>query len=152
MGVRPYNERMTSTADLHQEPHTTDEAVSLAVAGSFIDALAVRDFDAIAGTLADDVRFRALLPSRFLELRGSDAVRDVFMRWFARADRWELTEAVVGEVGGRVHLRWRARLIDDHIGVGTFVVEQQVYADTGSDGRLHEVALLCTGFRAEASS
>lgn len=143
---------MTSIGALHHDPPARDEAVRLAIAGSFIDALAVRDFDAIAATLADEVHFRALLPSRVLELRGNGAVRGAFMGWFGRATLWELTEAVVGEVGGRVHLRWRARVTDHNIGEGTFVVEQQVYADAGTDGRFHEVALLCTGFRPEASS
>ena len=102
-------------------------------------------------TFAPDVRFRALLPSRVLELQGRDAARGVFVRWFGNADRWELTEAVVGEVGGRIHLRWRVRLTDENIGEGTFVVEQQVYADAGADGRLCDIALLCTGYRAESS-
>ena len=142
---------MTFTDDLHKVPQPTDQALSLAVAGSLIDALAARDFDGIVGTFAPDVRFRALLPSRVLDLQGRDAARGVFERWFANADRWELTEAVVGEVGGRIHLRWRVRLTDANIGEGNFVVEQQVYADAGADGCLCDVALLCTGYRAEAS-
>lgn len=142
---------MTFTGSVQQDLPGSEEALSLAVAGRFIDALAARDFDAIAATFADDVVFRALLPSRILELQGTDAVRGTFTRWFGNADRWELTEAVVGEVGGRIHLRWRVRLTDDHIGEGTFVVEQQVYADGGADGRLRDVALMCTGYRPEAS-
>ena len=142
---------MTFTDDLHQEPRITDQAFGLAVAGRLIDALAARDFDAIVATLAPEVRFRALLPGRVLELQGRDQARGAFVRWFGNADRWELTEAVVGEVGGRIHLRWRVRLTDEHVGKGMFVVEQQAYADLGADGRLRDVALLCTGYRAEAS-
>ena len=142
---------MTFTDDLHHEPRTTDYAVSLAVAGRVIDALAVRDFDAIVAPFSPEVRFRALLPGRVLELRGRDAARGVFVRWFGNADRWELTEAVVGEVGGRIHLRWRVRLTDENIGEGYFMVEQQVYADAGADGHLCDIALLCSGYRAESS-
>lgn len=142
---------MTFTGSVQQDRPGSEDALSLAVAGRFIDALAARDFDALAATFADDVVFRALLPSRILELQGTDALRGTFTRWFGNADRWELTEAVVGEVGGRVHLRWRVRLTDDHIGEGIFVVEQQVYADGGADGGLRDVALLCTGYRPEAS-
>ena len=140
---------MTFTDDLHHVPPLTDHALSLAGAGRLIDALAARDFGGIVGTFDPDVRFRALLPSRVLDLEGRGAARAVFERWFSNADRWELTEAVVGEVGGRIHLRWRARLTDEHIGEGTFVVEQQVYADAGPDGLLSDIALLCTGYRAE---
>jgi hypothetical protein len=142
---------MTLTRSVQHNHPGADDALSFAVAGQFIDALAARDFDAIAGTFADDVVFRALLPHRIIELEGTDAVRATFTRWFGNADRWELTEAVVGEVGGRLHLRWRVRITDAQIGDGTFVVEQQVYADGDADGRLRDVALLCTGYRPEAS-
>ncbi len=123
----------------------------LATAGCFIDALAARDFDAVVRTLADDVRFRALVPRRVIELTGRDAVRSTLDTWFGDADRWELVEAVVGEVGGRIYLRWRLRVTKAALGPGTFVVEQQVYADAGADGTLADVALLCTGFRPEPS-
>jgi hypothetical protein len=142
---------MTFTDDLNQAPQSTDHALSLAVAGRLIDALAARDFDGIVATFVDDVHFRALLPSKVLDLQGREAARRVFVRWFGNTDRWELTEAVVGEVGGRIHLRWRVRLTDEHIGEGIFVVEQQVYANAGADGCLRDVALLCTGYLAEAS-
>jgi len=142
---------MTSTGSIQQDHPDAGEALSFVVAGRLIDALAARDFDAIAGAFADDVVFRALLPRRVLELEGTDAVRGTFTRWFGNADRWELTEAVIGEVGGRLHLRWRVRMTDAQISDGAIVVEQQVYADGGADGRLRDVALMCTGYRPEAS-
>ncbi len=129
----------------------TDEPRGLAVVGRIIDGLFARDFDAVASALTDDVTFRALLPSRILELNGSDAVRSVFHGWFDGAERWELIEAVAGEVGDRIHLHWRLRLTNPELGPGAFLVEQQVYADPGPDGRLRDVALLCSGYRTENS-
>ena len=35
------------------------------------------------------------------------AVRSTFDMWFGGVERWDLIEAVGGEVGGRIHLRWR---------------------------------------------
>ena len=142
---------MTSTPSIRTEQPTTDDALKFAVAGRFIDGLAARDFDAVVGSLTDDVTFRALLPRRVLDLVGSAAVRSTFHSWFGAAERWELVEAVVGEIGGRVHLRWRLRLTNPEIGPGTFLVEQQLYADAGPDGRLRDVALLCTGYLRDAS-
>jgi hypothetical protein len=142
---------MTSTPSSQVEQPVADQALKFAVAGRFIDGLAARDFDAVAGTLATDVTFRALLPKKVLDLAGRTAVRSVFDTWFGGAERWDLLEAVVGEVGGRIHLRWRLRLTNPDVGPGTFLVEQQVYADTGPDGRLIDVALLCTGYRREES-
>ena len=126
---------------------STTSSPSLAVAGRFIDALAARDFDGVVATLTDDVRFRALLPSRTLDLEGRQAVRATFDTWFGDTGRWELVEAVVGEVGGRLHIRWRASVTKPPAGTGNLLVEQQIYADAGPDGRLRDVSLLCTGFR-----
>jgi hypothetical protein len=128
-----------------------DQTLRFAVAGRFIDGIGTRDFDAVVGTLSDDVRFRALLPRRTLECQGRAAAHATFQTWFGTAERWELVEAVVGEVGGRIHLRWRLRLTNPSVGPGTFIVEQQLYADSGSDGRLTDVALLCTGYLREQS-
>ena len=128
-----------------------DGALSFEVAGRFLDGLAARDFDLLAGTLDDAVHFRALLPRRVLDVEGAEAVRAAFVRWFGGAERFEMVEAVVGEVGGRVHLRWRVRLTDPCIGEGPMLVEQQAYANAAPDGRRCEVALLCTGYRPEGA-
>jgi hypothetical protein len=146
----PANGPTTSTAARPAAGPTTGETLSLAVAGRLIDGLAARDFDLLVDAFDPEVAFRALLPRRVLEVRGTDAVHATFTRWFGGAQRWEVLEAVLGEVGGRVHLRWRVRLTDPAIGEGAFLVEQVVYADAGSDGRLRDVALLCTGYRPEA--
>lgn len=132
---------MTSESSTQTEPQNGSGGPIFAVAGQVIDRLAARDFDAA---------FRALLPSMMLDLNGGTAVRSTLDTWFGGAERWELVEAVVGEVGGRVHLRWRLRLTNPHLGPGEFLVEQQVYADAAGDGRLREVALLCTGYRPDA--
>ncbi len=141
---------MTTPSTRTEQP-ATYEALRFAVAGRFIDGLAARDFDAVVGSLTDDVAFRALLPRKVLDLVGGAAVRSTLDTWFGAAERWELVEAVVGEIGGRVHLRWRLRLTNPDVGPGTFLVEQQLYADTGPDGRLRDVALLCTGYLRDAS-
>jgi hypothetical protein len=141
-----HNGRMTSAPITRSEQPITDEGRRFAVAGRFIDGLAARDFASVVGSLTEDVAFRALLPRRVLDLEGGAAVRATFDTWFGAAERWELVEAVVGDIGGRIHLRWRLRLTNPDVGPGRFLVEQQVYADTGPDGRLRDVALLCTGY------
>jgi ketosteroid isomerase-like protein len=146
-----YNGIMTSTPSTRTEQPAVDQTLRFAVGGRFIDGIGARDFNAVVGTLTDDVTFRALLPTRTIDRHGCDAVRATFDAWFGAAERWELIEAVVGEVGGRVHLRWRLRLTNPDVGQGSFVVEQQIYADTGPDGRMTNVALLCTGYLREAS-
>ena len=131
---------------------TDTTTAGLIAAGRFIDGLAARDLDAVAGALAEDARCRALLPRRVLDLAGRPAFRAALDIWFAGAERWELVEAVVGEpVDGLIHLRWRVRLRKPDLGPGAFVVEQQAYAEADADGLLRDVAILCTGFRPEPS-
>ena len=94
-------------------------------------------------------RLRALLPSGLREWAGAEAIAGRFARWFGDTEDFELVEATVGEVGGRLHLHWRLRLRAERLGAGWFTVEQQAYADTDESGRIARLDLLCTGYRPE---
>jgi hypothetical protein len=118
-----------------------------AVAGSFVDGLVAQDFAELGGALAADACLRALLPSGLREWAGAEAIARVFARWFGDTEDFELIDASVGEVGGRLHLQWRLRLRAQRLGTGWFTVEQQAYADTDDGGRIAQLDLLCTGFR-----
>jgi hypothetical protein len=122
------------------------------VAGTFLEGLAAQDFAVLTGTLTDDADLTALVPSGFKQWHGADRIGAAFRRWFGDVEDFDLVDASVGEVGGRLHLRWRARVRAPRLGVGWFVVEQQVYADTGPDGRITQLFLLCSGFCREALS
>jgi len=118
-------------------------------AGSFLEGLAAQDFAGLGGALAADARLRALLPSGLREWAGAEAIAGRFARWFGDTEDFELMEATVGEVGGRLHLHWRLRLRAERLGAGWFTVEQQAYADTDRSGRIAQLDLLCTGYRRE---
>ena len=120
-----------------------------AVAGSFLESLAAQDFARLGGVLAAGVQLRALLPGGLREWTGADVVAGRFAGWFDDTEGFELVEAVVGEVGGRLHLGWRLRLRAERLGPGWFDVEQQAYADTGVGGRIARLDLLCSGYRPE---
>ena len=62
----------------------------------------------------------------------------------------EMVDAVVGEVGRRVHLRWRLRARPHDTADRWLVVEQQVYAEAEPGEAIHRLALLCSGFSWEA--
>jgi hypothetical protein len=126
------------------------DAALFAVAGAFMDGLAAQDFARIAATLDDAVHLSALLPRGLAEWDGPDQVSAAFRGWFGEVDRFELVDAVAGQVGPRLHLRWRVRVQAEARGKGWLVIEQQVYADGGADGRLARLSLLCSGFHPEA--
>jgi hypothetical protein len=116
------------------------------VGGIFLEALATRDYERMATTLGPTIRFRALLPSGPMELEGSRDVAEAFRSWFGGADQFEVVDATVGEVGGRLHLAWRIRLLPApfDIGGGWHVIEQQGYADAITS--IETMDMLCSGF------
>jgi len=138
---------MTTTADNHS---TSTAVPQFALAGSFLDGLAAQDFARLADALTTDVHLRALLPRGFMEWAGAEVIATQFARWFGDTKDFELLEATVGEVGGRLHLRWRVRLQAERLGPGWFTVEQQAYADADDGGHIAGLDLLCTGYRPEA--
>lgn len=100
----------------------------------------------MATTLAATVRFRALLPPGPMEREGPESVAGAFRSWFGGADDFEIVDATVGEVGGRLHLAWRIRVRPAPFGVaeGWHVIEQQAYADATTS--IETLDLVCSGF------
>ncbi len=122
------------------------------VGGVFLEALANRDYRMMASTLAPAVHFRALLPPGPMDAEGADEVVGAFSSWFGQAEDFELIDATVGEVGGRLHLSWRLRLrpAPFEIGDGWHVIEQQAYAEAGDT--IESLDLLCSGFHPERTT
>jgi SnoaL-like domain len=118
-------------------------------AAAFLDSLAAQDFARLVGALTPDATLRALLPSALCERAGAEVIAEQFVRWFGGTQDFELVEGTAGEVGDRLHLSWRLRLRAERLGTGWLTVEQQAYADTGDDGRISRMDLLCTGYRPE---
>ena len=131
------------------EEKDTSTVVRWSVGGVFLEALANRDYEKVAATLGSTVRFRAMLPSGPMDWVGPEAVAEAFSSWFGGADDFELVDATVGEVGGRLHLSWRLRVRPAPFGIGDgwHVIEQQAYADTTDT--IETLDLLCSGFQAE---
>lgn len=116
---------------------------------AFLEALGARDFERVATTLGPDIRFRALLPRGPMQWQGAQQVAEVFRGWFGDADDFEVIDATVGEIGGRLHIAWRIRVRPAPFGIGDgwHVIEQQGYAD-GTDA-IQTLDLLCSGFRTD---
>jgi hypothetical protein len=140
---------MATTTDGHSAAVAVPQ---FALAGVFLEGLAAQDFARLGGALADEACLRALVPSGLREWTGTQAIAGQFARWFGDTEGFELLEATVGEVGGRLHLHWRLRLQAHRLGAGWFTVEQQAYADTDDGGRIARLDLLCTGYRPEGEN
>ncbi|MDX3193362.1 hypothetical protein PV458_33555 [Streptomyces sp. MN03-5084-2B] len=113
---------------------------------AFLDGLAAQDFGRLASALDSGASLSALVPRGLREAQGADEIRATFTRWFGDTLGFELVSSDAEEIGARLHLHWRARLRAERLGDGWFVVEQQAFADTGADGRITRMTLLCSGY------
>lgn len=119
----------------------TEPAGTLAT--DFVAALAAKDFGTLRTLLADDVRFRMLLPRGPSADEGAEATVQRVASWFGPADPIEVETAAATEVAGRMALTYRLRLVRD----GTWKeIEQHLLLDLADDGRISAIDLLCSGF------
>ena len=130
----------------------THPSARWSVGGVFLEALASRDYQQMASTLSGDVRFRAMLPPGPMDWNGADEVAGVFTSWFGDAEDFELIDATVGEVSGRLHLSWRLRVRPAPFGIGDgwHVIEQHAYVDAAET--IDTLDLLCSGFRPDSAT
>ena len=118
---------------------------------TFLASLAAQDFARLGLVFTPDVHLRALLPGGLREWTGATAVAGRFARWFGDTEHCEVLESSDGELGGRLHLRWRLRLRAERLGPGPVVVEQVTYVDVDDEGRIARIDLLCTGYLPEVT-
>jgi len=119
------------------------------VGAAFLDALTTREYAAARALLADDVRFRMLVPSWLMRESDAEATIGRFIGWFGDADPFEVVASSSGEVEGRAAVTYRFRL---HDADGWQVIEQHLMLDVGADARIAAIDLLCSGFRSIAVS
>jgi len=131
-------------------PDPGSDGSAAEVADAFFAALAAQDFAGVATVFSDDIHLRALLPAALREWDGQEGVEAAFTRWFGDTEAFEVVDTEVDVIGARLSLRWRVRLRAERVGPGWRVVEQQAYADLDG-GRLSTLALVCTGYLAEAT-
>jgi hypothetical protein len=111
--------------------------------GWFVQAVANRDFPAIAAGFADQVQFRALVPRGLRGAMGSADATRYFQTWFGSAERIEALDLRCETIGDRQHLAWRLRVDEPAC---TSIVEQHAFA-TWDCGRITHLDLVCSGFR-----
>jgi TusA-related sulfurtransferase len=111
-----------------------------------INALAARDRSALLGLLAEDVRLRAVLPSKQLDLVGAGPVVDKMTGWFADSPELVPLASNVDLVGDVLYAGYRFAMRGGPV---EEVVEQHAYLAVDG-GRITHVRLVCSGFRPAA--
>jgi cytochrome P450 len=115
--------------------HPLAAAVAAAVAG--------RNSTALAASVTDTVRLRALLPGGPIQALGRDPVVACFGGWFADFDTVELVESAGEAVADRLLIHYRL----DVARRGTRWACTQTSVCKTSNGQLATIDLLCSGFR-----
>jgi hypothetical protein len=122
-------------------------ATELLTAGErYAHALAAKDRDSLVGAIASPVDFQALTPGRHWQADRAEQIVDEFVlgRWFGPDDDiLDLTSVESHVVSERQHVAYRLRVRRDR---GLYLVEQQMYYDLDTDGRMTYVRLLCSGY------
>ena len=124
----------------------SDTATTASALGRrFVEALAIKDAEALRAVLHPDVDFRGLTPNRFWEAHDRDAVLEIlFGVWFGADDELEELVLVHSDAfADREQVRFRFRGTNRD---GPMVVEQQAYL-TERDGLIGWMRVVCSGQR-----
>jgi Sulfurtransferase TusA/SnoaL-like domain len=118
-----------------------------AVGEAFLQALVSQDFVTLEALFSPEARFRSLVPNG--ERFGQTAAEAVgwLKRWFGGADSLEVLQCSVAMMIDRLYLSYRLRVHDED---GWTVIEQQAFC-TVKDGKIANMALVCSGFRPDPS-
>jgi hypothetical protein len=109
-----------------------------------IEAIAARDFNALAGCFHPEVRFRALTPNNTFGHFGAVSAVATVKGWYGDASIIELVSKEIEPIGSeRIRLGYRLRVLKDHTWK---VVEQQGYCTLGN-GLVADISLVCSGFQ-----
>jgi hypothetical protein len=126
--------------------HSPPADTQLTIAATLLARLTNREFEHLDDVFEPELTALAMLPGGVYEWPGNEAIRSVFEQWFGDVDEYRITDFGVSRIERRLHLRWRILVSGGHLGNGRYVVEQQMYADTGLTGRIASMSFLCSGF------
>jgi len=126
----------------------SDAATTVTALGRrFVEAVAIKDAEAVGAVLHPEVDFRGLTPNRFWEAHDRDAVLEIlFGSWFQPHDELELVLMESDAFADRQQIRFRFRGRSRDVPV---IVEQQAYL-TERDGLIGWMRVVCSGQRPSA--
>ena len=126
----------------------SDAATTVTALGRrFVEAVAIKDAEAVGAVLHPEVDFRALTPNRFWEAHDRDAVLEIlFGSWFEPHDELELVLMQSDAFADRQQIRFRFRGRSRDV---PMIVEQQAYL-TERDGLIGWMRVVCSGQRPSA--
>ena len=114
------------------------------VGARFLEALASRDYEALAGCFALDGTLRAIVPPGVREADGREAIAARFRLWTEDVAEYEIVESEATPFADVLRLRWAVKGVDPELGRNAY--EQTAYAEV-ADGEIARMRLACSGHR-----
>ena len=111
---------------------------------TLVASLAMCDYPRLAGTLAADVRMRALIPPGPIEVAGAEAVAAKLTAWFGDTEQLEVVRSGADVVADRLHIFYRLRV--KRRGSPWKIVEQHLLCALSEDG-ITAIDLVCSSFQ-----
>lgn len=110
----------------------------------FLDALAVRDYEALGVCFAAEATLRGIVPPGLREADGREAIVERFRIWTGDVEGYELADSEAAPFADLLRLRWAVRGVDPALGPNAY--EQTAYAEV-ADGEIVRMRLACSGDR-----
>jgi hypothetical protein len=114
------------------------------VGDRFLEALAGRDYDALAACFAAGGTLRAIVPPGLREADGPEAIVERFRIWTEDLEEYEVAEREVGPFVDLLRLRWVVQSVDPDDGPDAY--EQTAYAEV-ENGLITSMRIACSGPR-----
>lgn len=109
----------------------------------FIEGVATRDYRAIEGQLAAELKFRGLTPPALREASTAAGASAWFEKWLSDATEYEMVASSVEPISDRVRFSYRLELVEDGEPI---VMEQNGFCAVDGD-RITVLDLVCSGSR-----
>jgi hypothetical protein len=110
-----------------------------------LEAIAERDFDAIAECFSADATLQAIVPAGLRHDEGREAIEDRYRLWLGDAGEYSLLECETTAVSDVVRLRYAVRSSEP--GEAATVFEQTAYVELEED-EIVNARIACSGRRA----
>jgi len=121
------------------------EDTCLYIGQMFIDNLSEKKFENLAYLFADNILFRALIPSSLVTSNQPSEAAKNFHKWFNTEDpeRYEVLDSKTEVIVDCLHIYYKIfRTYKDN----SYNVEQHLYCEVEA-GKIQKLSLLCSGFR-----
>ena len=125
-------------------PTVSARDVQVEVGATFLEALAVKDYNALGTCFAENATLRGVVPPGLREADGREAIVERFRIWTADIEEYEISDCDAVPFADLLRLRWVVQGVDPELGLNAY--EQTAYAEV-EGAEIVAMRLACSGHR-----